>query len=320
MLIALRAAYHGCFLAVFLALALIAADWAWRHYVPAPRPLAVAADARIRNLGYEELALDAVRRFRQLPVHRRAALEENLRAQVVPLDQWLGWLRRSPLRFLCVGERHRDSTRRFLAERFLPALPIDALLLETPDRGYRALQWRLASGERYVPLLGADIRNVIESARQRNPAVLVAGVDESEGQRARRLARGGQMLRDASIVVNLRGRLRRGKRHLVLFGALHCSDRANWLFDRMRRAPSPFAPGELMNVTVVGRHQDGPVEAFAYLLDELGFARRDLVVRDPAALDPLVYEWLSPLTRTFGYYRAAVVFRESHGRRAPEGN
>ncbi|MDX1432654.1 MAG: hypothetical protein R3286_09415 [Gammaproteobacteria bacterium] len=296
-------------LALLIALGAIAARWARDHFVPAPAPVEVPADAPIRHLGFDIIAARALEEYRALPADGREAILANLRSNVVPLASWLDALEQRGYGLLCVGERHEDATRRFLAERVLPSLGVDVLMLEATSDELAAITKRVYANEKRVTLLGADIAAVIRAARRRNPYLVLAGIEEHPAQRTQRQDR-RQGSRDRSITANLRSHLRPGKRHVAIFGALHCTDQPGWLYARIGAEEHRLARGDMLSVNVLGRHQDGTLEAFVWFLDSLGIATGDFAVPRTAALHRAVYEWFSPLTRSFAYYQAVVVFDE----------
>ena len=294
---------------ILLGLAWIAAEWVWLNFVPSPTPIEIPADAFVRHPGYGELASKAIEAFAAVPANRRRALVENLRANLGDLDVELTRLNASRLTLLCIGERHMATTRRFLAEVVLPALAFDVLLLETPGDALPELMSRIDAGVAEVPLLDADIAAIVRSVRATNPAIVIAGIDETASQKAQRVhrKRGG---RDMSIAGNLRSHVRRGKRHAVLFGALHCADQPNWMYQRVRLGEHRVKREEIRNLNIIGEHQDGPLEAFLVFIHAIGIQRRSFLIADTGALDRLVYVWFPALTRSFLRFESVVVFRE----------
>jgi hypothetical protein len=99
-------------------------------------------------------------------------------------------------------------------------------------------------------------------------------------------------------------------RHIILFGALHCANESNWLFHNMCEQASPTLKDKMRNVWVLGEHQNGPVEAFVYFMDEIGVEKRHFVIPDTRSLPDHIYEWFPLLNRqTLERYRSLVVFR-----------
>lgn len=304
---------------LLLGLGWIAAEWARLNFVPTPRPVEKPADAFIQHAGYEGLATWAISAFDAMPPSRRASFLDNLRTNLGDVDTELRRLNASRLSILCIGERHLESTRSFIARAILPALMFEVLLLELPADRMDAILARIDAGEARVPLLGADIAAVVRSARAVNPAVVVAGIDESESQQAQRFHR-EQGSRDVSIAGNLRSQLRRGRRHAVLFGALHCADQPNWMYRRIQLGEHRVGREEIRNVNVIGEHQDGTVEAFLAFIDAVGVPRRTFMIADVGALDRLIFTWFPGLTRSFQRFDSVIVFREhahTHSRASP---
>ena len=300
-------ALHALVVVLVAILAFLGFDWARENFVPSPTPLTVPPDAPFQHIGYEMLAQQAVRRFAELAPEEQQALRVSLAASIIPVDEWLERVRQAELQFLCLGERHLDKTRRFLADRIFSTLHTDVLLLEVSARGLRNIRERLAAGRTQVDLLDADIAGVIRAVRRLNPAALITGIDESQTQWAQRHARGSGS-REMSIIQNYRRQARPIGLHVAVFGALHCSNQPNWLFDTLRSSALGLSPERLANVNVLGAHEEGSVEAFVYLLRHIGLSPGDFAIAETGSLHPLVYQWFSPLTRTFGYYRSVIVY------------
>lgn len=294
---------------VLLGLVWIAADWARLNFVPSPTPIQVPVDAFVQHAGYESLATRAAEAFEAMPASRRRAFVENLESNLGDLGAELARLDASRLSILCIGERHMGTTRRFLAQAVFPALAVDVLLLEVPDDALPLMLHRIDAGEAEVPLLGEDIAAIVRSARRARPAIVIAGIDESESQKAQRVHR-GRGSRDISIAGNLRSHLRRTKRHAVLFGALHCADQPNWMYRRIQLGERRVNREEIRNVNVIGEHQDGTLEAFLAFIHAIGIERRQFMVTDVGALDRLVFTWFPGLTRSFQRFDSVIVFRE----------
>jgi len=305
----IRATLIVASLLVLLGLAWIAADWARLNFVPSPTPIEAPVDAFVQHLGYEAMATKTIAAFAAMPTSRRRSLIENLRGNLGNLDEELARLSASRLTILCVGERHMAATRRFLAEAVVPALAIDVLLLETSSDELPGIMSRIDAGLSEVPLLGEDIAAIVRSARGANPAIVIAGIDESASQKAQRFGR-KQGSRDISIAGNLRSHVRLGKRHAVLFGALHCADQPNWMYRHIRLGEHRVNREEIRNVNVIGEHQDGTLEAFLTFIHAIGVERRQFMIADTGGLDRLIFTWFPDLTRSFLRFDAVVVFQE----------
>ncbi len=304
---------------ILMGLAWSAAQWARLNFVPSPTPIEIPADAFVQHAGYEELATKVIEAFDAMPASRRRALVENLRANLGDLHEELKQLNASRLTILCIGERHMATTRRFLAEVMLPALTIDVLLLETPGDALPEIMSRIDAGLAEVDLLDADIAAIVRSVRGTNPAIVIAGIDETATQKAQRVHR-KRGSRDISITGNLRSHVRRGKRHAVLFGALHCADQPNWMYRRVRLGEHRVKRAEIRNINVIGEHQDGPLEALLVFIHAIGIERRSFLIADTGALDRLIYAWFPALTRSFLRFEAVIVFQEhahTHSRATP---
>ena len=265
---------------------------------------------RIQFPAHHRSAQRALAEFAALPPTVRAALRAGIERALQPLPQWLAALGRRPAAILCIGENHDPYLRRFLADRLFSTLRADVLLIEATAREARRLRARVEAGDDPVLLLGADVARLLRSALVVNPALEIGGIEERREQFSARRERDAGS-REGSIEANLRARYRPGRRHVVLYGAFHCSHQGGWLFQRLRRQPPPGTPaGSLLNLRVAWEHLEPPFEAFTYFLDELGFPPGDFVIADPETLPAEIADWFPFLSanelRAFG---AVAVFR-----------
>ena len=292
-----------------LAIVLIQAHTLYMHLT---RPDAAwpPPDERIQFPEHHPWAERALARVAALPPGERADLISAIERTIQPFPRWLAALNRRPMAVLCVGENHEPYLRRFLAERMFAALKADVLLLEATPREVGRIRARAEAGDEHVMLLEAGIGRLLRSALEANPELVIDGIEERREQRAARIE-AGTSSRESSIETNFRARYQRGRRHVVLYGAFHCSHQGGWLFRRLRKRPPPGAPTEtLINLRVAWEHVEAPFEAFVYFLDEIGVAPGDFVIADPTALPAEIDDWFPFLSanelRAFG---AVAVFR-----------
>ena len=274
-----------------------------------PQPPADPVNSeRIQHPFHHPRAVSALKRFGRLPDPEKKALKENLASNLISMEQWLVHLEKSKCQILCMGELHEESTRRFLAEAFFAKFSVNGLLLEATPKTLKRIIKRLAAGRDYFPLLDADILNVIRAAKNRNPDVKIRGIEETEEQTS--AFQGHPNARDAAIADNFWIAFEPGLRHIILFGALHCTTDSNWLFDTLLTQASPTLKEAMLNVRILGEHQNGPVEAFVFFVDEIALIRSDFVIPDTRLLDPRIYTWFPVLARqTLKKYRTLIVFR-----------
>jgi hypothetical protein len=224
------------------------------------------------------------------------------------MEQWLKHLGQSDYQILCLGEFHKESTRRFLADEFFAKFSIDVLLLEATPEELKHLNKMVNAGRTYFPLLDADIMNILRTVRARNPDIKIYGIEETDKQQKDRRDHVGS--RDQSIASNFWNRFQPGKRHIILFGAFHCTNQPDWLFEYLHeQAPLPLRE-RMLNVQVLEEHQTGPLEAFVFFLDEIGIERKNFVIPNTSALHPFIYELFQSLNRqTLESFCTLVVFR-----------
>jgi hypothetical protein len=288
-------------------LLLVAKDWIDAEF---PRAPAIAPlTASIQDPLDRRTADRARHRFRRLSEAERRVLKANLAAGLIPLRRWLADVAASGCPLICLGELHETATRRFLADTLFTGLPIDVLLLEATPKEMRRLNRWAASGRRYVPLLGADIARVMRAARDRNPDVDIWGIEETRAQAAAHHRETGA--RDRAIARNFWRSYQPGKRHLILFGALHCTATSAWLYANIRAQAPDTLREQMMNLQVLGVHQNGSLEAFVSFLDGIGIDTTDFVIADTRALPRPVYRWFPSFNEEIlSKFSAVMVFRD----------
>jgi hypothetical protein len=292
-----------------VAIVLLLGIYRWyraEYPTPAEPPPAVTGDRASEWVANRTLA-----RYRALPPAEQKALRGDIDTALVSVPRWLTGLSRHPPTVLCIGEYHKAATRSFLAQRVFPRLTMQSLLLEATDDEVKGFLRRIRAGRNYFPLLGADVTALIRSAQRHNPGLRIEGIEETPWQRR---ARGDGGSRDRSMARNFWTAFTPGDRHVIVHGALHCSHHQGRLFRLLhRRAPRELAE-RMVNVQVLGAHQDGQMEAFVGFLDGIGVAPGDFVIVDTQALPATVRRWFALLDqqilRGFG---TVVVFREDLG-------
>jgi hypothetical protein len=281
-------------------------DWIVEEYPR--RPTKPPSSERIHQPFYHEEAVKVLQQFSRLPNSEKAAIRENLEYSLISMEQWLTHLAQSDYQIICIGELHEESTRNFLAEEFFAKFSTDVLLLEVTPKDLKRLTKRMDAGRDYFPLLDADIMNILRTVKDRNPAIKIWGIEETDEQQKDK--RGYSNSRDQSIAHNFWDRFQPGRRHIILFGALHCTNESNWLFKHLYNHASLSLKEQMLNVQVLGEHQNGPLEAFVYFLDEIGIEKKNFVIPDTSALHPHIYELFQLLKlQTLEKYCSLIVFR-----------
>ncbi|MDX2451917.1 hypothetical protein [Desulfosarcina sp.] len=166
----------------------------------------------------------------------------------------------------------------------------------------------MEAGRDYFPLLNADIMHILRTVVDTNPNINIYGIEETDEQQKEQ--RGHFNSRDKSIAHNFWDRFQSGKRHIILFGALHCTNEPNWLFQNLRSQASLPLKARMLNVLVLGEHQTGPLEAFLYFLDEIGIEKKHFFIPSSNSLHPSIYDLFQLLKqKTLDKYRSVIVFR-----------
>ena len=285
----------------------------WYANMTERHDLAPLSVERVQFPLHNPWGVGGVNRFGALTAPEQAQLMALLDRSITALDPWLDGLDRDGFSLLCLGENHDGHLRNLMASKILSRLPTDALLLEG-RRTDAARILRHVQARDYVPLLGQNIRPVVLAAKAANPAVRVLGIEETRPQYDARFDSQGQG-REASIEQNLRAVYKPGKRHIVLFGAFHCSQRTK-LYSRLMVAPPDTTP--MLNIRVTREHIEAPIETFVYFLDEIGFLgdgptgelSGDIVITDTAALATYFRHWFPFFTSNeLEHYGALVIMR-----------
>ena len=155
-------------------------DWIVEEYPR--RPTKPPSSERIQHPFYHEEVAKALQRFSRLPKPEKAAIKQNLESSLISIEQWLTHLGHSDYQIMCMGELHEESTRNFLAEEFFAKFSTDVLLLEATPKVLKRLIKRMDTGRDYFPLLDADIMKILRSVKERNPAIKVGGIEETDEQ------------------------------------------------------------------------------------------------------------------------------------------
>jgi len=281
-------------------------DWVLEEYPR--RPTEQMKPERIQYQLHHQEAIKALQLFSRLLKPEKTAIKESLKSNLISIKQWLARLGQSNFQILCMGELHKESTRSFLSKEIFANFSVDVLLLEATPEELKRLIKRMERGRNYFPLLDADIMNILRTVRNRNPDVKFYGIEETDKQAKQRHGRSNS--RDQSIAQNFWASFEPGLRHIILFGTLHCTNESNWLFNNICSQASPTLKDEMLNVWVLGEHQNGPMEAFVYFMDEIGVEKRHFVIPDTSSLPVHIYEWFPLLnSQTLEKYRSLIVFR-----------
>lgn len=279
----------------------LVSGWIAEEYPSPPSP--EPAPPLIRHHGYEIVTDAALQSYQALPELERLALRHHLQLALTPVQAWLTRLDRAGFEALCIGENHAEATRRYLGQELLPGLRYDRLLLEVAPDELVHIQDRMAAGREYFPLLGADIAPILRDAAARQPAVEAVGIDLSESQR------GSELPRDHFLAENFETAFRVGERHVLLFGAFHCSNQAGWLYYRLQRRSPPISP--MVALRVVEAQAEGPVEAFVRFLEALDLPADGFVIAEPENLPERLLTWFALLRQTtLSRFDAVLIFRD----------
>lgn len=288
--------------------ALLAVDWYLEEvYIPTIPP---PNTERVQNLTAHSAVMRVLGKYKNLSEDKQQRIFSDLNQNTLPARQWLFEREKEGFDFLCLGEFHNEYTRKFLAKHVFSEIKTDYLLLETTPVKLNKIMGRMEGGRNYMRLLDADVTSLIKETRKKTPLVIIKGIDETKRQNSIRRKHNPGSSRDDSIVANFQKIFKPGKRHIVLFGALHCSNKSGWMFDQIRSLDSYGQRYTFLNVGVFGEHQDGPLEGFVYFLDEIGLNKGSFVINDTNKLPPQIKTWFPMLDQVMlGQFQSIIVFR-----------
>ena len=258
---------------------------------------------------YMDIGRYAYRQYLAAPKEHRQRVRRNLQSIVLPAAQWITSIEAQRLDFLCIGESHQDNYRQYLASQFFANYPLDILFLEARLLPAKFMLMRTDVGERDVALLNADIAAIIRAAETLNPAIEIIGIEESSGQLSDRRDAGAGS-RDQSLLDNLTANYQAGRRSAALLGALHCTERWNWLFARLERSKAATDIESALNMRLMSERKDLLSREFSRFLSLLGYPPDDYAIVNTDVIDDAVHDWFLQLTQNFASYRAIILFRD----------
>jgi hypothetical protein len=300
---------------LFVMLAGIAAKWATDNFSGRSDPQNLVDDPRLKFRSGAYIAQEAVNRYRALPANERRTLKDDLLASLSDLEDWS---RGAALdaRLICLGERHDNAVRRFIALQVLPRLNYRVLMLETGEDSLAELKRTLIL-DGMALLLGARIDSIMHAVGRNGVPPRLVGIDETREELQRRMDRTsedhGVPTREETLTRKVVTHWREDSRVVVLMGALHCRDTRGWLFHRLASTrPGPNGH-DMLAVAALARSQEAGARLLFYLLEEMGIQRRILVIPDVARFPRQIQSWLPQVADAFAGYRSVLLFddRES---------
>lgn len=291
---------------VILLIILSMSDWIQTNYPR--RPSQLTNQERIQHPVYHSSAIRALDKFYDLSDSEKTHIRHQLNQQLTGITNWLDWLNESRFQLICLGELHTESTRNFLSSTFFTTINMDILLLEAVPEEINHFMTLFDNKRDYFPLLDADILNIIRTSTKKNPHIKIFGIEQTNAQQNASQKRHS---RDDHIFTNFWDRFESGKTHIALLGALHCADTPNWFYGNLCKEIPFSSKLTHINVIVLGEHQNGPLEAFVYFLDEIGLPKKNFAIHDYLSLPSFIDESFQQLSsQLFDKYRSVIVFRQ----------
>jgi hypothetical protein len=278
-------------------------NWAFEHYRPRAQATTQFDDPRLSFRPAAHLAQGAVRAFRAMPAAEQQALREELIASTSTLAVWARE-HANTASVLCLGERHEDATRAFIAQQVLPRINYQVLMLETSQTQLQVMIESFDKGHR-VDLLSASLNGILTATRAQVPAIRIVAIDER--QNARRSAQ-TQPSRESLLVARIRSEWRPGQRHTVLFGALHCRAAAGWMMHRLIHEDARIQRAGAMSAVVLARYREASAQVLMYLLEEIGLGDDIVVIPRVSHFPKLVQKWLPLTVDAFAGFDSALLF------------
>jgi hypothetical protein len=298
-------AYAGALLLTMLAA--LTLHWAAANFTDAPAPAPIFDDPRLVLQPGAHIARAAVARYEGLPPNERRAVRVGVRASLSTLDDWATATARAG--FLCLGERHDDRIREFIASLLSTRLSYQVLMLEAGEDELDSLLSVVGTGGP-ASLLGARIDGVMHAVGRDGEAPVLVAIDETAAERKRR-SRGGVTRRETTLASKVSRGWRDGQHHVALLGALHCRDVQGWLFRRVREGDPRIARGGMHSSAVMARYQEPSAQLLFYLLEEMGIRREVLVITDVSRFPREVLLWLPPVAAAFAGFHSVILFDDA---------
>ncbi|MFT5449788.1 MAG: hypothetical protein ACI9DC_004986 [Gammaproteobacteria bacterium] len=298
-----------------IALLAIVVNWALEHYRASPIPDRPPEDPRfaVRHTAY--LAYRAAAHFQALNADEQRDLRAQVVASMSTLDEWAQQYA-SAADLLCLGERHEDAVRAFIASQVLPRLSFQVLMLETSRLQLHELIARFNQHKPAI-MLGASLAPILRAALSRQPPVRVLAIDEPQGLRRREsnavvasVPTNLQVDRESAVVERIRAQWKVGQQHIILFGALHCRFAAGWMMGKLTEDDHRIRDAGISSAVVLARQHEGSAQMLMYLLEEMDLARDIVVIPQISRFPRLIQQWLPPVTEAIADYDSAIVFDE----------
>lgn len=301
--------YIGALLVV--ALIAIGIGWAIENYRARPQPETFFDDPRLSFRPAAHLARHAVREFRALSAEQQQALRDELNQSLTTVELWARE-RVDAHSLLCIGERHENRVREFIANEMLPQLNYQTLMLETSQAQLKNIIAR-HQDKLPVTLLDASLSEVLDASVASNPTARITAIDEPQpmhdvAQSSAQTASLPRADRESSLVARIRDEWRREQRHIILFGALHCRSSPGWMMHELTRGNAQIHAADIINAVVLARYQESSAQVLMYFLDEVGLAREVVVIADTSQFPALIQQWLPLITDAFVGYDSAILF------------
>lgn len=287
----------------------------WINKEPLAKPVSIVDTRRIQHPNYHIQSRNALSAMRQLPPIEQRHLIDNLRDNLWSIERWKHQFKTADNSIICLGESHLEATRQFIAQKLFNTLRIDDLYLEATAPNLKLIEKALATNNDYYPLLDANILATLRSAKNINQDIQLYPIEASSKQMNQ--AKKGLSSREKSIFNNFLTYYQPQARRVVLIGGLHCANKAHWFFKQLNQKQWLKAP-KLFNTQIFNEHQDGPIEAFVYFLDEIGIiqehrgsaGKRDFAIADTRAFSNLITRWFALSQQiTFKPYQSIIIYR-----------
>ena len=268
-----------------------------------------------RNFGFSEnqvnlqFSLD-----KQFWIHNDEDFRSVLLQNKISLDTWINDLNKSRTELIFLGEAHTDAYRNFLAEKVFPYLYTDVIFLECNQEEISKVLAKIEKGQE-ATLLSADISSLIKSARKANSAVKIIGIAPTEKQKREvNLCQWQGKCRlswEGFVAQNLLNNFRKGKKHIVLYGANHGfldSIDMGGQVGFFRILKNTY--GKTISMTNVlfrqkGRWNMDVLEAYLKLLK---ITDKTFVIPDTSRIKPSIYNYDWEIKKYLENYKTIVFF------------
>ena len=158
----------------------------------------------------------------------RPAFKEAIQSRKISVQDWAQKITTDQTELVCLGETHSTRYRNLYRDNFFATFKFDVLFVEDTPEGVQQMLEAVENNDLEFQFLGAPIVPLLKQILSVNPSVKIVGIEETDAQEYHRnqdrIRTGSRrMSREGFIAMNAFKSFEPGKKHVMLYGALHCA-------------------------------------------------------------------------------------------------